>query len=83
MSEKNTGGPAFPIVTTETNEHGLVFSFVETGMTLRDYAAIHIAAAMWGGQASSGHIDTRDEDLASDAELFGRMADAMLAERAK
>ena len=83
MSEKNTGGPAFPIVTTETNEHGLVFPFVETGMTLRDYAAIHIAASMWGGKAATGRVGVSDEDLASDAELFGRMADAMLAERAK
>jgi len=33
------GGPAFPYATTETNEHGLVFPYIEPGMSLRDYFA--------------------------------------------
>ncbi|WP_434712925.1 hypothetical protein NMA58_08090 [Rhizobium sp. YTUHZ045] len=38
-SRNVTGGPAFPIVTTETNEHGFTFPFVEPGMSLRDWFA--------------------------------------------
>jgi hypothetical protein len=42
MSDSKTiddGGPAFPIVTTETNEHGLVFPFVTPGVSRREWFA--------------------------------------------
>lgn len=87
MSKIETGGPAFPIVTTETNEHGLVFPYVENGMTLRDHFA---------GLSLAGLYASRDLQMATlhDAGGLGkgnfeevmakqayRQADAMLAAR--
>ena len=71
------GGPAFPVP-------GLQHDEGFNGMTLRDYIAVQIAASDatteggWGGNSS-----VRDEGIASRAQLYYRIADAMLAERAK
>jgi len=73
------GGPAFPIVTTETNEHGIVFPFVEPGMTLRDW----FAGQALGGQLAFSPNDSFDKynhplDVAA---ACYRFADAMIAAR--
>lgn len=71
MSEKDTGGSAFP--------HAVpvgAWGDPSQGMTLRDYFA---AAALQGASASNT-IYTSPQVAALDAY---RMADAMLAERAK
>ena len=70
MSDKNTGGPAFPAPTTKPLEN------YYPGMTLRDYFAASFV--------SSGHIfkyispGDRVELVAQQAYM---MADAMLKER--
>lgn len=67
---KNDGGPAFPL---QDESFG--------GMSLRDYFA---AAALQGWMASYPSDQTCDGILGNDnAALAYRMADAMLAERAK
>ena len=72
--KRDDGGPAFP---TEPNtQPGM---YVHHGMTLRDYFA---GQAMVGCYAALDEgIRTSDEDLAMDAALFYRIADAMLAAR--
>lgn len=77
-TERNDGGPAFP-------PHAKAFEYVgiETGMSLRDYAAIK---AMQGMLAHSTRYRPREQDnhlhwheaLAKEAH---EIADAMLAAR--
>lgn len=70
MSEKNDGGPAFPVPTTGCGE--------EWGMTLRDYFA---AKAMQGFATTlTGTTPVLFDILACDAYT---MADEMLKERNK
>lgn len=79
-TEQNNGGPAFPFVDSASPlEH--------PGMSLRDYFA---AKAMQGDIASmvdpSGErcgipIDLPDENLKRLADMYYRMADAMLEAR--
>lgn len=75
VSTQKDGGPAFPHVDS--------FGAVEYGMSLRDYFA---AAALQGWLASYGH-DTPHPCTVDKGEttalLSYKMADAMLAERAK
>lgn len=76
------GGPAFPIVTTETNEHGLVFPFVMPGMSMRDHFAGQAIPAIIRQCAS----DLNSRDGAETAEQYFALkayevADAMLAAR--
>lgn len=74
MSERNNGGPAFPIH-PQANPRGLV------GMTLRDYFA---AKAMQGWMATyPGHQSWEHVDHEENAKLAYAAADAMLKERAK
>lgn len=66
MSEKATGGPAFPVAFTTSPLHG---------MTLRDYFA---AKAMQGMQSNFGANSWSPEKFAARAY---EMADAMLEAR--
>lgn len=70
MSEKQTGGPAFPTL----EEHG--FNQGEPGMTLRDYFA---AKAMQGMLAATPHDHAFDSE--SIVEAAYETADAMLKAR--
>lgn len=71
MNKQDNGGPAFP----SSNTPGT--GFYAEGMTLRDYFA---AKAM----ASLVSLPTwTDSELDADALLAYKMADAMLAERAR
>lgn len=79
MTKKDDGGPAFPIVTTETNEHGLIFPFVTPGMTLRDYFAAQALTEF----ASFISVNLAEETVKVVARISYQMADAMLAEREK
>jgi hypothetical protein len=67
---KDNGGAAFPVTASEYGGNG-----TEYGMTLRDYFA---AKFLCGRAAVPGSVDP-----AIDAEFAYRVADAMLAERAK
>ncbi len=68
MSNKETGGPAFP----NTDRHGNV----EEGQTLRDY----FAAKAMQGRLADHTVNMSHVERAEDAY---KMADAMLAEREK
>lgn len=71
MSNKENGGPAFPVVFDDSI--GADFS-VEKGMTLRDYFAAKAMQPLIGGDYQFMR------DVAKDAY---EMADAMLKEREK
>ncbi|MET4878605.1 hypothetical protein L9G70_14270 [Morganella morganii] len=78
MTDK-TGGSAFPVPATEL--HG-----TDTGMTLRDYFAAKVMQGDWAAQAEdTGYYSTQSADVILDnvAELYYRMADAMLRAREK
>lgn len=73
MSNKEDGGPAFPLGASEYAGHG-----PQAGMTLRDYfAAKAMQAIVIGNNADEC---TMGAGCAADAY---NLADAMLAERAK
>ena len=75
MSNSKTiddGGSAFPIVATETNEHGIVFPFITPGLSMRDWFA---------GQALSNQYAQHDGDPNKVAEWAYHIADAMIAAR--
>lgn len=87
MAKIEDGGPAFPNTWDETNEYGVIFPFVERGMSLRDYFAGQALPAVISATSAGQHMPTaRDSDtsisfaIARDAYL---MADAMLALRAQ
>lgn len=67
MSEKNTGGPAFPVPADSSRDYG---------MSMRDYFA---AKAMQG--AASGGCFKSDADWKAEAEHAYGIADAMLKAR--
>ena len=72
MSEKNNGGPAFPVA------HD---GFYKLGMTLRDWFAGQALAGMATLYAVAGGVS---EDIAkANATVSYLMADAMLKERDK
>jgi hypothetical protein len=68
MSKIDTGGPAFPIVSSS-------ISNVESGMTLRDYIAAHVAASYSTAVQS---VNSSPERVATRAY---EIADALIAER--
>jgi hypothetical protein len=73
MSKTNSGGPAFPCDSRESQKFA--------GMTLRDYFAAKIAA----GDAAAGEdgwgVGVTDRQIESRATFYYRMADAMLKAR--
>ncbi|MDE2469740.1 MAG: hypothetical protein KGL35_13630 [Bradyrhizobium sp.] len=72
----NTGGPAFPL---GTSEHVDGVHYAEAGMTLRDYFA---AKAMSGLILNEADTDFSEIDVDKGlANLSYRIADAMLAAR--
>lgn len=79
MSDKTTGGPAFPehIAVTEVGD---TYSG-EPGMTLRDYFAAKALPGMMGRDWS--HMTGRDSEILQTwVTMSYRIADMMLAERA-
>jgi hypothetical protein len=75
---KNDGGPAFPKIETKKQYTTDIDVHSVGGMSIRDYFAAKIFAAMIAG----GHwpIDATSEDQ---ARMAYKHADAMLLERAK
>jgi ribonuclease I len=72
MSEKNSGGPAFPMAANEYAGHGPCW-----GMTLRDY----FAAKAIGGLLADPNVKIGADEIDHVAELCYRMADAMIRAR--
>ena len=68
--------PAFPC-TKQATATRVAEAF--PGLTKREYAAIHIAAAITGGLAAAS-ISTTDDDVATIAKASVRLADAVLRE---
>lgn len=76
---KQTGGPAFPNVPSDVQ-----YEQWDEGMTLRDYFAAKALCGDWASQSSStGEFPTSAEidPLTKRAEIYYRMADAMLKAR--
>ena len=80
MSDKDTGGPAFPRAVREADGSTTYWH----GMTLRDYFA---AMAMQGLLANPRQLEPRDSDTGTVADVYAYeayvCADAMLKERSK
>lgn len=72
MSERNDGGPAFPVFPASSVGHAAAFR----GMTLRDFFA---AAALQGFMANKSRPEWFQPE--QDAQYLYKIADAMLAER--
>ena len=70
MTEKETGGSAFPC-RSEKNEHGVEYQAAELGMTLRDWFA---------GQALSGLL-SRGFTTDISADIAYKAADEMIKRR--
>lgn len=73
MSDKQTGGPAFPVPAPRA----------DNGMTLRDYFAAQTLAVMCASNMSATGTFADGPGRATVARVCYLMADAMLAERAK
>ena len=74
MNDTNTGGPAFPQVSTDQNG-----DLYQPGLSMRDYFA---AKAMQGIIASRGKNQLVNGDIASNISFMSFcFADAMLKER--
>lgn len=73
MTNKDTGGPAFPVFPDTETGHAAAFR----GMTMRDYFAAQMLASVFSSQS------WLRSDLSSIAGVAYMMADAMLAERGK
>jgi hypothetical protein len=81
MSNKDTGGPAFPVHPDMAAQLGCVPSSSDAGMSLRDYFA---AKAMQGGIDLVPHMATPKVDKTMPqiiAEMAYEYADAMLKAR--
>jgi hypothetical protein len=87
MSEKNNGGPAFPVPLAAGEAYNPSMMGPGDGMSLRDYfaanAPIGVADANDVFYRENGRNARQSEMLKTLADLRGRYADAMLAERAK
>ena len=87
MSAKDDGGPAFPSAKGWWNDSRTgetLRAEAAPGMSLRDYFAAFIAsgdAACGDGWALAS--DVRDSAIKNRAQLYYRIADAMLAEKKK
>lgn len=86
MSEKDDGGPAFPMpMTMMTSSH--IANEPEYGMTLRDYLAVHASEKDIDMQRQVGECNGTfgHYNLPDDWRAIARYmhADAMLKERAK
>jgi type II secretory pathway component PulK len=77
MSEHNNGGPAFPV--QEFNADGTAAN-LEVGMTLRDYFAAKVAAAIWSNAETLKTLDAASAGQEI-ADLAYEQADAMLKAR--
>lgn len=88
---KETGGYAFPIPNADyqTFQPSTVEEYkrIQSGMTLRDYFATKAMAGDWAAQDSEDigafPCDVDEEILIKRAQLYYRMADAMLKTRSK
>lgn len=82
MTNRSTGGPAFPRPKSPKGEYtDSDVPGAQTGMSLRDYFA---AKAMQGFAANTRVIDSDNPNAISFvAETAFKVADAMLAERTK
>ena len=74
MSNKNTGGPAFPVPGLHRGEYN-------NGMTLRDYAAFKAMQGFLMDDALHKEASTAPEWLKSIADASYELADAMLKAR--
>lgn len=84
MSEKNTGGPAFP-------SHGSMGEVTHEGMTLRDYFAAKALVGLMSTERANEYVDEDGVFSGEDGTLFVHtkflaeeaymMADAMLKAR--
>ena len=72
MSNKDTGGPAFPVHPDMAAQLGCVPSSSDAGMSLRDYFA---------AKAMNAFLSRDESTLENDAEYAYKMADAMLKAR--
>lgn len=73
MSQKNTGGPAFPFAFSEEDR-------VSDGMTLRDHFA-GLAMQAWVNGMINTAADANIDSPRTVADFAYQMADAMLKER--
>jgi tryptophan 2,3-dioxygenase len=78
MSEKDTGGPAFPVIPPDT--HSYREWPAESGMTLRDYFA---AQSIMLAYSEAMRTNEENWTYAELAEAAYDMADAMLKARAE
>lgn len=83
MTDKNTGGPAFPVAQDYDERVGAYIQYASDGMTLRDYFA---AKAMQGVLSGTGlgHMNVHPsyyDSLAGTAKTAYLIADAMLEAR--
>ncbi|MFN7611072.1 MAG: hypothetical protein ACK5QX_09095 [bacterium] len=84
MTDKiDDGGPAFPIPEQQFTDGVMIVSKQGAdGMSIRDWFAGRAMQAFYSSfDARDAH--TEETDLRADAEIFYRIVDAMLAERAK
>ncbi|WP_283623631.1 hypothetical protein [Morganella morganii] len=82
MTDK-TGGSAFPMLGSVAYNSDWS---IDPGMTLRDYFAAKVMQGGWAAQSNEvGYFSPQstDEQLNNVAELYYRMADAMLRAREK
>ena len=74
MTQQDNGGAAFPSL------HAIGdIAYSKGGMSLRDWFAGQIAAGLYSGMGANLRCD--DASIKADAEIFYRLADAMLAAR--
>lgn len=76
---KDNGGPAFPFGQTDSESGQLVNGWGSEGMTLRDY----FAAKALNGMLDDCRWGTLEDSAEMAARVAYKLADAMLAERAK
>lgn len=77
MSDKETGGQAFPLTTWQSPD-GMIGLMNNPGMTLRDWFAGQAVAGLFN---HSGWVATHDGDGEEVAKRAYAVADAMLAAR--
>jgi hypothetical protein len=78
MTDKQTGGPAFPLMYDVPSEN---LRHIHVGMTLRDYFAAKAMQGFIAGDAMLKESDTSEGWLKNIADASYEMADAMLKAR--